>query len=138
MDVKTISEAFVSYLQSKGVGTFGTDLFLNQVPNSLVTQDRVYWVITSGGSPVQVLRTGEKVKQYFLSVYYRSRSGKDLDRKLFSLEELLNSTECVQLTGFEVLSIQAEQFPSDSDLDDEERRVGFLQANIKIYKKGDS
>lgn len=135
MDVNTISEAFIEFLQSKGIATFGTDLFLNQVPNSLTTQDQVYWVITSGGSPIQRLRTGEKVKQYFFSVYYRSRSGKDVDRKLFTLEELLNCAECVQLTNFEVIDVQAEQFPSDSDLDDEERRVGFLQANIKIYKK---
>jgi hypothetical protein len=134
MDVKTVSEAFIEFLQNKGIATFGTDLFLNQVPSSLATQDSLYWIITSGGGPIQTLRTGEKVKQYYISVYYRSRSNKDVEHKLFELEELLNCTECVQLTGFDVIYISAEQFPSDTDLDDEERRVGFLQATIRVYK----
>ena len=133
-DVKTISEAFIEYLESQNIATFGTDLFLNQVPSSNETQDSVYWIITSGGGPIRSLRTGEKLKQYYISVYYRSRSNKDVERKLFALEELLNCTECVQLTGFDVVSVSAEQFPSDRDLDNEERRVGFLQATIRVYK----
>lgn len=134
MDVKTISEAFIAYLQAQGIATFGTDLFLNQVPSSLVTQDNVYWIITSGGGPIQSLRSGEKIKQYYISIYYRSTSNKDVERKLFALEELLNCAECVQLTGFDVISVSAEQFPSDRDLDNEERRVGFLQSTIRVYK----
>lgn len=135
MEVQTVSEAFIEWLQNQQVATFGENLFLNQVPSSLQTQDSMYWIITSGGGPVQKLQSGEKVKQYFLSVYYRSRSGKEVERNLFKLEELLNCAECVQLTGFEVIEVEAQQFPSDTDLDDEERRIGFLQANIKIYKK---
>lgn len=133
MEVQTITEAFAEFLQNSSVATFGTNLFISQVPNN--APDECYWLITSGGSPIQKLKSGEKVKQYFVSVYFRSTSTKDVERKLFELEETLNTPGCLTLTGFEVIEVEATQFPSDTDLDDEERRVGFLQANIKTYKK---
>jgi hypothetical protein len=130
---ETVSEAFIKFLEDQAIATFGTNLFLSQVP--LTAPDTCYWVLTNGGAIIQRLSTGEKVKQYFVSVYHRSPKAKNLERDLFSLEELLNCVNCVQLEGFEVLEIEATQFPSDDDLDNEDRRVGLLQANIKIYKK---
>lgn len=132
-NIETVSEAFVEYLEQQGYGTFDEDLFLGQVP--LKAPDNTFWVITSGGSPIRKLPTGEMLKQYFISVYYRSRSGKDVEKKMFALEELLNCTRCVQLTGFEVNEISATNFGSDEDIDSIERRVGLVQANINIYKK---
>lgn len=131
--VETVSEAYIKFLEEKGIATFGSTIYLSQVP--LDASDEVYWVISSGGSPILKLKTGEIVKQYFISTYYRSGSSQDLERKMFQLEELLNCRDCVQLEGFEVYEVEATQFPSDIDLDNEERRIGFLQANIKIYKK---
>lgn len=133
MEVDTVSESFIQYLEGQGIATFGTDLYLGQVPDDAA--DTCYWVITSGGTPIQKLRSGEKVKQYFISIYYRSTKTKDVEKKLFELEELLNCTNCVELEGFEVLEVEANQFPTDVDFDNEERRVGFIQANIKTYKK---
>ena len=133
MNVDTISEAFCEFLENEGIATRNVDLYLNQVPED--ANDAIYWVTSSGGNPIMKLRTGEKVKQYFVDIYYRSTSGKDVEKKLFALEELLNCTACVDLTGFEVIEIEAQTFSQDSDMDNEERRIGFLQANIKIYKK---
>ncbi len=132
-NIETVSEAFVEYLEGQNYGTFGTDLFISQVPSN--APDSTLWVITSGGSPIQRLATGEMLKQYFISVFYRSNSAQDVEKKMFALEELLNCTQCVELTGFEVQDITAQNFGSDEDIDNEERRVGMLQANIKIYKK---
>lgn len=132
MDVNTISEAFMEFLEAQEIGTRGVDLFLNQVDQK--APDNCWWVVTSGGAPIMKLRTGEKVKQYFISINHRNLSGEQLEKKLFALEELLNSSHCVQLTGFEVVEVEAQGFPSDEDLSSEERRIGFLQANIKIYK----
>lgn len=131
---ETVSEAFIEWLENQGVAQFGVDLYSPQVPNE--APDATYWLTTSGGNVVRVLATGEKVKAYNLSLYYRSQSGKDIERKLFRLETLLNSPGCVSLTGFEVYEISASQFPTDDDLDQEDRRVGFIQVNIQIYKKG--
>lgn len=132
---ETVSEAVIEYLEQEGVGTFGTDIFLNQVPSSLETPASLYWVLTSGGETISKNRTGEKIKQYFTSIYYRSKKEKDVERKLFELANKLDCAHCVDLTGFEVLEIKVSQYPAEQDLDSEERRIGFLQANIKIYKK---
>ncbi len=129
---QTIAERFTEWLDTEGIATFGVDLYLNQVPES--APDICYWVITSGGSPIQRLRTGEKVKQYFATVHHRNISGEELEKNLFNLEQLLNEPNCLQLEGFEVVSVEASQFPSDTDLDNEERRIGMLQANIQVYK----
>lgn len=131
-DVETVTEAFVAFLENQGIGTFGTDIYLHQVPDD--APDACYWILTAGGSPVRVLSTGEKVKQYFVTVNYRSMSEKDVDRNLFRLEELLNCAGCVDLEGFEVYQISAQQFPTDSDADLVERRTAFLQANVQVYK----
>lgn len=130
---ETVSESFIAWLESQNIATFKVDLFLSQVPDT--APDICYWVITSGGSPIQKLRTGEKVKQYFVSVYYRSTKARDIEKNMFKLEELLNKPNCLQLDGFETIEVEADQFPSDIDFDSEDRRVGLLQANIKIYKK---
>lgn len=130
---ETVSESFINYLEAQGYGTWGTSLFLGKVPQD--APDTCYWVITSGGDPIQKLRSGETVKQYFVAVNFRSTKSKDVERNLFKLEELLNCESCVDLQGFEVLEIEASGFPVDTDLDNEERDTGFVQANIKTYKK---
>lgn len=130
---QTISELFVKWLEDNSVATFGEDLYLGQVPST--APDECYWVITNGGGIIQKLQTGEKVKQYFISVYYRSTKYVNVERKLFSLEGMINCEDCVNFEGFEIIEIEANQFPSDEDIENEERRIGLLQANIKIYKK---
>lgn len=133
IDPKTVSEAFVKFLEERSIGTYSTDLFISQVP--IDAPDTCYWIVTSGGATIQKLKTGEKVKQYFITINYRSDKAKNIERDLFDLEELLNCQECVELEGFEVVEVEANQFPSDADIDNTDRRVGLLQANIKIYKK---
>jgi len=130
---ETVSESFVAWLETQNIGVFNTDLYLNQVPDE--APDRCFWVLTSGGAPLQKNRTGEKIQQYFCSVYFRSNKGKEVEKELFKLEQLLNQSGCLQLDGFETIEVEANQYPSDTDFDSEDRRVGMLQANIKIYKK---
>lgn len=130
---ETVSESFIAWLESQGIAEFNSDLYLSQVPNE--APDRCYWIITNGGSPIQKLRTGEKIKQYFVSIYMRSTKAEDIEKTMFSLEQLLNKPQCLQLQGFETIEVEAHQFASDVDFDNEERRIGMLQANIKIYKK---
>lgn len=135
MTVETITEAFIKFLESKGVATFGQDLFLKRVPSSLKTEDDIFWIKTSGGDIIRKLSTGEKVKQYVLYLYFRSTKSEVVEKRLFALEELLNCTRCVELQGFETIDISASQFQSDEDTDLEDREVGMLQINIQTYKK---
>lgn len=133
IDTQTVGEAFVKFLEDQGFGTFGTDLFLGQVP--LEAQDEVWLVIVAGGSPDLVTADGGMVKVYTFNVYRRSLVGKEIERQLFSLEETLNCTTCVNLDGFETIYSRATQFAQDNDLENENRRIGLIQAQVRLFKQ---
>lgn len=130
----TIATSFVSYMESLGVGTFGQDIFIGETPNSNKVQDSIWWIIESGGSKLTKAFTGESIRQYTLFVYYRDRNYATISEKLFDFSERVSCSSCVELQGFETLEIEVTQFPTDQDLDSEDRKVGLLQINIKIYK----
>lgn len=130
----TISQSFVQMLEDKGYGMFGQDIFLYRVPNSKKTQTELLWIIPSGGSPVETNKTGELVKAYQFLIYYRSISAKQVDEALSAMEDNLNCLNCVQLDGFELVSIRTTQFAADQDLDSEDRMVGMLQVQLEVYK----
>ena len=130
----TISQSFVEFLESKGFGTFGQNIYLYRVPNSKKTQTELFWIVPTGGTPTRRNRTGELIKAYQFSLYYRSMSAKKIDEVLNQAEEMLNCATCVQLNGFELVDIQATQFPISQDLDSEDRVVGLLQVQLQVYK----
>lgn len=128
----SIVAAFVDYFEEVTSSTLGQDLFVNRVPSS---PDETWWLRSSGGNPLSKLATGEMTKAYRIDVFYRGRSPQNVDAKLFELEEELNSSRGVELTGFSVIDVQATSFPTDNDLDDEDRYVGLLQVTISTYKE---
>ena len=130
----TISQSFINFLENEGYGTFGQDIFLYRVPNSIKTQIDLFWIIPSGGTPISKNKTGEIIKAYQFLVYYRSTSSRKIDEVLFNLEETLNCRNCVELDGFELVSMETTQFAADQDLDSENRMVGFLQVQLQVYK----
>lgn len=133
MDIKTVGEAFIKFLQDKGIGTVGKDLFLGQLP--LDAPDEAWLVIVTGGSPDVVTLDYSMIKRYTVDIYRRSLAGKELERQLFSLEEMLNKTTCVNLEGFETIYSRATQFFQDTDLENEYRRIGHVQAQIRLFKE---
>ena len=55
MEVYTVSESFIAWLENTGIGaTFGTNLYLGQVPDN--APDTCFWTITSG--EIQSARMG--------------------------------------------------------------------------------
>lgn len=132
MDIKTVGEAFVKFLEDRGIGTFGTNLFLGEIP--LDAPDNAWLVVVGGGNPEMVTLDGSMIKLYTLNIYHRSLAGKEIERELFSLEEDLNRTSCVQLEGFETIYSRATNFAQDTDLENENRRIGLLQAQIRLFK----
>lgn len=133
MDTQTVGEAFVKFLQDKGYGTFGQDLFLGEIP--LQAPDNTWLVVVSGGNPDLVTADGSMVKVYTFNVYRRSLSGKEIERDLFSLEEALNCSTCVNLDGFETIYSRATQFSQDNDFENEQRRIGLIQAQVRLFKQ---
>lgn len=133
MDTQTVGEAFVKFLEIKGIGTFGTDLFLSQLPEE--APDNSWLVVVGGGNPEVVTLDGGMIKLYTFNIYHRSLAGKEIERSLFSLEEDLNCTSCIILEGFETIYSRATNFAQDVDLDNENRRIGMLQAQIRLFKQ---
>ena len=129
----TISESFVKLLEEKGFGVFGQSIFLYRVPSSLKTQTELLWVIPSGGDTTRTTTTGAKVKLYQFLVYFRSKKAQRVDSFLNELEKTLNCAGCVSLEGFELVSINTSVFPSDQDLDTEDRMVGMVQVQLEVY-----
>ena len=133
MDVHTVGEAFVGLLEGEGYGVFGSNLFLGVIP--LDAPDEAWLVTVSGGNPDLVTLDGSMLKAYTFSVYRRSIAGKDMERSLFDLEEMLNRASCVNLEGFETIDSVATQFAQDTDLENENRRIGVVQAQVRLFKQ---
>lgn len=132
IDTKTVGEAFVKFLEEKGYGTFGVNLFLGELP--IEAPDKAWLVVVSGGNPELVTLDGGMIKLYTFNVYRRALAGKEIERELFGLEETLNCAECVNLEGFQTIYTRATQFAQDNDLENENRRIGLVQAQIRLFR----
>jgi len=132
MDIQTVGEAFVKFLEDKNIGTFGEDLFLGELPEE--APGNAWLVVVGGGNPEVVTLDGSMIKLYTLNIYHRALAGKEVERQLFSLEEDLNCPSCVNLEGFETIYSRATNFAQDTDLENENRRIGLLQAQIRLFK----
>lgn len=130
----TVSQSFVKLLENSGYGKFGQDIFLYRVPNSLKTQTELFYIIPTGGNSVDKLATGESIRLYQFAIYYRSQSAQQVDETLSNLEEFLSCAKCVQLEGFQLMSIDVSQYPTNQDLDVENRAIGLLQVHVTAYK----
>ncbi len=128
----TIARAFVDYLENQGYGSFGGDIFIGTAP--LDAQDTIMWLLSSGGNNIEKNTSGEKQKNYIISVYYRSTDAQQVDQTLQDLEELLNNKDCIDLQGYTVLEVETTLFQSDQDIDVEDRTVGLLQATFTVYQ----
>ena len=130
----TLSQSFVKFLEEKGYGISGQNIYMYRVPNSKKTETEVLWLIPTGGFPSQVNKTGEMMKTYQFLINFRSNSARKVDEVLNDLEQTLNCSNCVSLEGFELVEIRATQLPADQDLDSENRMVGMINCQITVYK----
>ncbi len=127
-----IAESFVTYMEGLGLGTLGTDIFIAGAPKSAPAS--CWWVVLNGGIPLKT-DTGEVQKEYSLNVYYRSNSQSGVYDQLNNFEIEVNKAHCTQLTGFDTIDMSAITFPTDQDLDNEDRTVGLTQVTITTYYK---
>jgi hypothetical protein len=131
MTPKKVSKSFVEWMEANSYGTFGTDIFINQVPDSAI--DNAYWVVTAGGDVAANLVTAQNIKEYVIQVNCRNTSGEAVDDNLNALETQVNTRGCFTIDGFDIYSIES-SMPDDNDRDAENRRQGLLNITIKIYK----
>lgn len=131
----TLSKSFALYLQGLGIATLGQDLIIGRAPSSKEVADDLWWILSNGGGPLSKNQTGEMRKQYSILVYRRGKNYREIDEQLSQLEEDLNCDRCTQLEGFDTIDIEATAFPTDDDLDSEDRKVGLLQVTVTTYKE---
>ncbi len=127
-----ITHAFATYLQTQGFGTLGTSLYIGAVPQH--APDACFWVVSGGGGNQSRNKTGERVKNYTVSIFYRSMDSEDVHDKLQEIEETINSASCVTLGSYDTIEMQCAVFPTDQDIDSEERTKGLAQVTLTIYK----
>lgn len=126
-----IVEAFVEYMEDLSLGTLDTDIFISQVPD---LPDTCWWLTSSGGSSVVKNHTGERQKDYFINVYYRGTNAEDVYNKMQDFEETINAKGCVQLDGYDTIEMEANTFPTDTDLDNEDRVLALMQVRVRVYQ----
>lgn len=125
-----IARSFATFLEDNGFGTFATDLFIGGAPEKIST---CYWITTAGGTPKQKNVTNNKLKTYTLNIFYRNTNAETVYENLQSLEELINSDDCTQLTDYDTIEMEAILFPTDQDIDVQDRTVGLLEVALTIY-----
>lgn len=133
IDTRTVGEAFIGFLEQQIPAIAGENLFLGEFP--LGAPDEAWLVVVSGGNPDLVTADGGMIKLYTFNIFRRSLMGKEIERQLFSLEERLNCSSCVNLEGFETIYSRATSFAQDIDLENENRRIGLLQAQVRLFKQ---
>lgn len=131
----SIAESLATFLEGQSIATIGSDMFIGHAPSSNKVPDSIYWLEASGGESLRKLKTNGKMKSYLVEIRYRNRNYQTVYDRMQTLEELLNSGICTQLSGFETVEVEAATFPIDDDLDSEDRKVGLLQATITTFKE---
>lgn len=127
-----IKRQFIDWMESQSLGTFGITIFIGIAP--LGALDECYIVTSGGGNPIVKNNTGERQKGYILNVYFRSLNAETVDEKLQALEELINESACLEIDGYDIIEAEATAFPTDQDIDNEDRTVGLLQITLTVYK----
>lgn len=126
-----IVEAFANWLGTESVATLGQDLFISRSPKQ---PNSLYWLIAAGGASGNRNVNEGVLQTHNISVYFRDNDGQVVYDNLHDLEEMVLTTGCLTLEGYEVISISTDGPFTDNDLDNESRTVGLLQITIETYR----
>lgn len=126
-----ITYRFAQYLASQGFGVLGTNLFVGAIPKTAPSE--CYWVTSAGGTNGKRNKTGERIKMYNVSIYFRSTDPATVEDKMELIETTLNSSTCPTLTDYDTISIEAFTYPSGQQIDSEKHLVGLVEAKITTY-----
>lgn len=126
-----IAESFANYLATQLSLTLGDDLYIGGVP--VEAPDECWWLVAGGGGSITKHATGEKQKNYIVTVYHRAFSAKTVLDNLQALEVIINSGQCTQLDGYNTVEMEATIFPTDQDIDNQELTIGLVQIAITTY-----
>lgn len=129
--MSNITKSFADFLDTEGYGIVGTDIYIGGIP--LNAPDPCWWIVSSGGNNKSKNQTGEKQKNYIISVFYRSLNAQDVYDTLEQLETFINQDNCIDIPGYDIIETEATAFPADQDIDNEDRTVGLVQITLTVY-----
>ncbi len=121
-----IKKAFQQYMEAHDF----KPTYIGGAPNEPAA---CWWIIGGGGNNISKNSTGEKQKNYILSVYYRDIIAETVDEQIQTLEELMNSKQCIDIDGYDIIETEATVFPTDQDIDNQERTIGLIQITLTVY-----
>lgn len=127
-----IAKSFTEYMIDLGMGTLDTDIFIGNIP--VEAPDKAWWVNSAGGTTSSKNSTGERLKNYTLNVFYRNTDAEDVYERMQEFEEEINAKQCIQLDSYDTVEMEASVFPTDQDIDNEDRVVGLMQIKISTYQ----
>jgi hypothetical protein len=125
-----ITDAFAEYMEDNGFGTIGNDLYIGGIP---LDTDNGWWILSGGGTSALKAVTNNKIKNYQINVFYRDTDSENVYNKLQEFEQFINSDPCPTIQGFDIIGIEVILFPTDQDLDNEDRTIGLAQVMITVY-----
>lgn len=97
--------------------------------------EELWWLTASGGADLGHNPTGESIQTTVIAVYYRHKRAQVVYNALESLRDTVVCAGCLELEGYEVVTIPTTTGPFvDQDLDNESRSVGLLQVEITTKK----
>lgn len=122
-------EDFVQLIENEGFWELGRDCFIGGVEPD--KPEDCWWVLSAGGRAGNRSVTGERKKEYILTVFYRDRNQRVVYNEINRFEELVNGLECPEL-GSVPVSIEVTAFPVDNDRDFEDRSIASVQVTIQV------
>jgi hypothetical protein len=126
-----ITESFANYMEAEGYGTLGIDLYIGGIP--LDSPNQSWWILSSGGGAVIKASTNNKLKNYMINVYYRDTDAQNVYNTLQAFEETINSAGCPEISGYDVIEAEVTLYPTDQDIDNENRTIGLAEVTLTVY-----
>lgn len=130
--MNNLAYSFALWLQENEFGIINQNLYIGGAPQD--APDACYWITASGGAPVKRNPTGGMQKNYEVQVFYRDTDEEVVYDIMAQLELILNSKQCIDLDGYTTIQISATVFPTDQDVDNNDRSIGTLHATILAYQ----
>lgn len=126
-----IVRSFVTFMEDQGFGTFGTDIFIGGFP--VESPDACFSLQSSSGNLEKKNITNENMEVMNIDIFYRSADEENLYETLEALKTIINSDACTQLDGYDTIDMECIVFPTDRDLENEDRSLGLIQASVRVY-----
>lgn len=127
-----ISALIVKWLEENHYGTFATDIFVDQLPNS--APDATFWLINGGGSPQSFNATKERTDSYTVTLFYRNKSSDTVIETLDAIADTWNTTRHIDLDPLDV-RWSTSSLPDDQGRDSLGRAQGSVTLNLIIYRR---